>query len=129
MPSVRASDGQRAGAAAEHRPAAGHVVELHDALGDVERVVVRQRHDAGAEPMRVRALARRGEEHLRRGDHLPAAGVVLAAPELVVAELVEVRGGTRGRAGAAASGSRRAGGGGRGRRRSAGVTCLPLERS
>ena len=37
-------------------------------------------------------LAGGGEEHLRRGDHLPSAGVVLAAPELVVAEVVEVRG-------------------------------------
>ena len=45
---------QRARAAAEHRPAAGHVVELHHPLGDVERVVVRQRHDAGAEPDVVR---------------------------------------------------------------------------
>ena len=92
MPSVRASDGRAPGPAAEHRPALGHVVELDDALGDVERVVVRQRHDAGAELDRVRDLAGGGQEHLRRGDHLPAGRVVLAAPELVEAELVEVRG-------------------------------------
>ena len=68
------------------------MVELHDPLGDVERVVVGQRHHAGAELDRVGDLAGRGQEHLRRGDHLPSAGVVLAAPELVVAEVVEVRG-------------------------------------
>ena len=68
-----------------------HVVELHDPLRDVERVVVRQRHDAGAELDALGALARGGQEQLRRRDHLPARGVVLAAPELVVAEPVEVR--------------------------------------
>ena len=59
---------QRARAGAEHRPAAGHVVELHDALGDVERVVVRQRDDAGAEHDAVGALARRrrGTSRARR---------------------------------------------------------------
>ena len=36
--------------------------------------------------------AGRGEEHLGRGDRLPARRVVLAAPELVVAEPVEVGG-------------------------------------
>ena len=82
--------GQRARPGAEDRPAAGHVVELHHALGDVERVVIGQRDDAGAELDALGALARRGEEHLGRGDHLPAAGMVLAAPELVVAEPVEV---------------------------------------
>ena len=90
MPNVRASDGQRAGAGAEHRPTAGQAVELHDPLGDVERMVVRQADDAGAEADRARHLAGAGEEHLRRGDRLPARRVVLAAPELVVAETVEV---------------------------------------
>ena len=41
--------GQRAGAAAEHRAAAGHVVELHPALRDHERMVVGQAGDAGAQ--------------------------------------------------------------------------------
>ena len=84
--------GQRTGTRAEHRPAVRHVVELHDALGDVERVVVRQARDAGAEHDVVRALGGAGEEHLGRGDHLPARRVVLAAPELVEAEPVEVGG-------------------------------------
>jgi hypothetical protein len=42
--------------------------------------------------MRCVVLADRGQEHLRRGDHLPAGGVVLAHPELVVAQGVQVRG-------------------------------------
>ena len=81
---------QRAGAGAEDRAAAGHVVELHHALRDVEGMVVGQRDHAGAELDALGALAGGGQEHLRRGDHLPAGGMVLAAPELVVAELVEM---------------------------------------
>ena len=91
MPCVRASRGQCARAGTEDDPASGHVVELHHALAHVERVVVGQRHDAGAEPDSLRALTRRREEQLGRSDHLPAGGVVLAHPELVVAELVENR--------------------------------------
>src|SRR5215469_13928955 len=66
------------------------MVELHHALGDVERVVVGQRDHAGGKLDALRALAGRGEEHLGRADHLPARRMVLAAPELVIAELVEM---------------------------------------
>ena len=82
--------GQRPRPGAEDRPPAGHVVELHHALRDIERVVIGQRDDAGGELDALRALAGRGEEHLGRGDHLPAARMVLAAPELVIAEPVEL---------------------------------------
>src|SRR5262249_17344352 len=51
---------------------------------------VGQRHHAGRELDALRALAGRREEHLGGADHLPAARVVLAAPELVVAEVVQV---------------------------------------
>ena len=81
---------QCAGSGAEDRAPAGHVVELHHALRDVERMVVGQRDDAGGQLDALGALARRGEEHLGRGDHFPAAGVMLAAPEFVVAELVQL---------------------------------------
>ncbi len=80
--------GARAGP--EHRPPVRHVVELDHALSDVERVVVREADDARAESDAVGLLRRRGEEHLGRGDHLPARRVMLAAPELVETEPVEV---------------------------------------
>ena len=53
-------------------------------------MVVGQRDDAGAELDALGAFGGRRQEHLRRGDHLPAGRVVLAAPEFIVAELVEV---------------------------------------
>ena len=81
---------QRARARAEDRAAAAHPVELDHALRDVERVVVGQRDHAGRELDALGVLGRRGQEHLGRGDHLPARRMMLAAPELVEAELVEV---------------------------------------
>ncbi len=81
---------ERAGADPEHRPAARHVVELHHAVGQHERVMVRQRHDAGAEPDVAGALRRRGDEHLRASDQLEAAGMVLADPRLVIVQPVEM---------------------------------------
>ena len=81
--------GQRAGTRTEDRPPAGHVIELHHALRDIERMVIRQRDDPGGELDALRPLPCRGQEHFRRGDHFPAAGMMLAAPEFVVAELVQ----------------------------------------
>src|SRR5205807_10596511 len=81
--------GEGARARPEDRPSAGHPVELHHALSDIERMVIGQRDDAGAELDPLRALTRRGQEHLGRADHFPAARMVLAAPELVVTELVQ----------------------------------------
>ena len=82
--------GQRARPGAEDHPPAGHVVELHHPLRHVERMVIGQRDDPGGELDALRPFARRGQEHLGRADHLPAAGMMLAAPELVVPELVQV---------------------------------------
>ncbi len=79
-----------AGADPEHRPAARHMVELHHAVGQHERVVVGQRHDAGAEPDVPGALRRRGDEHLRAGDQLEAARMMLADPRLVIIQPVEM---------------------------------------
>jgi hypothetical protein len=62
MPSIIASEVRSPGAGAEHDPAhprfrEGHVVELDDAVRDHQRVVVRHRHDTGAEldPPRLRS--------------------------------------------------------------------------
>jgi hypothetical protein len=68
------------------------VVELHDALRHVERVMVGQRDHARTEPYPRGVLGGGGEDQLGRADGLPARGVVLAAPELVETEPVEVGG-------------------------------------
>ena len=80
---------QRARSGPEDHPSARHVVELHDPLSHVVRMVVRQGHHPGGELDTLRSLARRGEEHFRRRDHLPPAGMMLAAPEFVVPKLVQ----------------------------------------
>ena len=82
--------GQRTRSRAEDQPALALVIELHEALGDHEGMVVRQGDDAGAEADAMGPLGGRREEELRRGDDLPAGGVVFAAPEFVEAEAVEV---------------------------------------
>ena len=81
---------QLAGPAAEHGAAAREVVEQHEAVGEQQRVVVRQGVDAAAEADVLRPFRRGRDEHLRRRDDLVAAGVVLADPHLVEAEPVEV---------------------------------------
>ena len=80
MPIINASDASRPGPAAEHDPATRHVVELDDAVRDVQRVVIRQRHDTGAEAEVLGAFGRGGDEDLRRVDRLHPRRVVLADP-------------------------------------------------
>src|SRR6202035_3379459 len=75
---------------AKDAASAGHVVELYHALGDVEGMMIGQRHHAGAEHDALGALAGGGQKHLRRGDGFPAARMMLAAPELVIAERIEL---------------------------------------
>ena len=65
------------------------VVELDDSLGNHKRVVIWEGNDARAQHDAVRAFSDGGKEEFRGGDHLPASGVVFAAPELVVPEVVE----------------------------------------
>ncbi len=84
-----ASEARRPGPGAEHDPAAGHVVELDDAVGDHHRVVVGQGDDAGAEADVPGALGGECDEDLGRADDLVAGGMVLADPGLVEAEPVE----------------------------------------
>src|SRR5712671_1172294 len=80
----------RARPRAEDHPSAGHVIELHHPLRHVERMVIRKGYHAGRELDALRSFARRGEEHLGRADHLPAAGMMLSAPEFFVPELVQM---------------------------------------
>ena len=63
---------QRAGAAAQHGAAARHVVELHEAVRDHQRMVIRQAGHAGTQPNVTRALDQGADEDFRRGDGFPA---------------------------------------------------------
>src|SRR6185312_6907616 len=78
------------GSGAEDGAAAGHPVELHHALGYIVGVMIGQRDHAGAELDALGPFAGGGQEHFRRGDHFPARGMVLAAPEFVEAERVDL---------------------------------------
>ena len=66
------------------------MVELDDAVRRHQRVVIRQRHHAGAEADLPGALRRRGDEDLGRGDDLEAGRVMLADPGFLVAEPVQI---------------------------------------
>jgi hypothetical protein len=66
------------------------VIQLHHALSDVEWMVIGEGDDSGSQLDARGPFARRGQEHFGRGDHFPAAGMVLAAPEFVIPELVQV---------------------------------------
>jgi hypothetical protein len=79
-----------AGSAAEHGAPAREVVEQHEAIGEHQRVVIGERVHAAAEADVLGARGRRGNEHLGRRDELEAARVMLADPDLVEPEVVEV---------------------------------------
>src|SRR5258705_12462278 len=66
------------------------MVEMPHALVDVEGMEIRQRDYAGDEPDAFGALAGSGQKHLRRRDGFPARGMMLAAPEFIVAECIEL---------------------------------------
>lgn len=82
--------GSAPGTDAEDQAAARQVVEEGDALGHLERVVVRQVDDGGAEADARGALRRGGDHQVGRGDGLPAAAVVLADQHLVEADALRV---------------------------------------
>ena len=81
--------GQRARPAAHHRPAARHVVELHEALRHHERMMIRQAGHAGAEFDVLGAFGGGGDDQFGQGDQFPAGGVMLADPGFVVAQPVQ----------------------------------------
>ena len=56
------------------------MVELDDAVRDVEWVVIRERHDSGAEAQVLGSFRRGGDEDLGRVDRLHTRGVVLTDP-------------------------------------------------
>ena len=75
---------------AENDPPPRLVIELHEALRHHEWMVIGQRDNAGAELDARSAFSGGGEEQFRRSDHLPAGGVVLAAPKLVEPKTLQV---------------------------------------
>jgi hypothetical protein len=81
--------GQRPRSGAEDDATFGEVVEQHQPVGDQPRMVVRERYHAGPEHDVACALGGGRNEHLGAGDDLVAPRVVLAEPDLVVAEAVE----------------------------------------
>ena len=111
---------QRAGPRAEDRASAGHVIELHHALGDVERMVIGQRDHAGRQLDALGALARGGEEHLGRARSSPSRWNGARRTRIRRSRACPGARRDRDRGGTATSGARRRDGAGRGRRRSVG---------
>jgi len=66
------------------------MVELHHAVSDNKRVMVRQRHNARAQTNTPGTLGRRGDKERRIADVLKATRVVLADPSLVIRQFVEM---------------------------------------
>ena len=78
-----------AGADAPGEAPARHLVELGDALGQHQRVVVGQAVDPGAQHDPLRAGQGLGDEEVGAGDVLPLRGEVLADPRLPEAERLQ----------------------------------------
>src|ERR1700736_2093338 len=65
------------------------MVELNDALGDIERMMIWNRNDSGAEADALGAHRGADQEHLGRPDCFPSCGMTLPDPEFVVLQVVE----------------------------------------
>ena len=79
---------QGTGADTEHHATARDVVELIDAVGQHQRMVIGKRGNACAETNVLGALGQGGDEEFRARDQFIAGRVMLADPGFVVAELV-----------------------------------------
>src|SRR5580693_1732520 len=80
---------QGAGAGTEHHPPAGQMVQQHPAVGNHQRMVVGQRHNTGTQPNVLGSFGRGGDEHLRTGDQLVAAGVMFTEPGFVETQPIQ----------------------------------------
>ncbi len=81
---------EHARAAAEHGATFCHVVELQDSVRHHQRVVVRQRSNAGAKLDPPRPGCCSGDEDERVGDEFACVAVMFADPDFVVSEVVEM---------------------------------------
>src|SRR5215469_11262444 len=70
---------QRSGADPKHGATAAQMVEHDDTLGYRERMMVRNRHDPGAEHDALGFHSRSSQEHLRRRDSFPSARMMFLA--------------------------------------------------
>ncbi len=66
------------------------MVEEHEPVREHQRLVVRKRVHAAAQPQVTGPLRGRGDEHLRRGNQLEPTRVVLTDPRLIESQPVEV---------------------------------------
>ena len=82
--------GEAAGADAPVEAAFRHVVQLRDAVGEDEGIVVGDAAHARAQPDLRGKRQRLRDEQVRRGDVLPLRREVLADPDLGIAERVEL---------------------------------------
>ena len=74
---------QGTGSATKDGSTAGHMIELNNPLGHIERMMVGQGHNTGTQFDTMATLARRSQKHLWRRNHFPAGRMMFAAPELV----------------------------------------------
>ena len=80
---------QRARPAAQHHAPARHVIQLHKALRDQQRVVIGQACDARTKLDVLGAFRRRRDHNLRARDGFPASGMMLPNPGLIKAQMVK----------------------------------------
>jgi len=72
-PNISASDGSRPGPTPNIASSPRHVIELHDAIRNHQRMMIWQRDDAGTEPNPLRTLGNSPRNHqLGRGDDFVA---------------------------------------------------------
>src|SRR6202522_2958706 len=74
--------GQRTGTYAEHQSTAELMIELYDPARDQKRVVIWQRHDAGAEANVLGYLGSRRQNDFGATDNFGAARMMFADPEI-----------------------------------------------
>ncbi len=90
MPIMCASRGDLARAGAEDEPSAGLQIELSDAVGRDQRVVIGQRRHACAELDALGSLCGGRDEHVRGRHDLGAGRMMLTHPRFFESEVVQV---------------------------------------
>jgi len=66
------------------------MIELNNALGHIEWMMIGQGHDTGAQFDTMATLACCSQKHLWRRNHFPTGRMVFATPKLVKTQFVEL---------------------------------------